>query len=272
MPLRWPDFQPDLDDLRRRGRPTAPGSSSSTTRTIQPVPCSAPMCCEVIVRLAERHDAVIVTDEVYEHLVLTEPHIPVATLPGACGAYADDLVGGGKTFNTTGWKIGWIHGPADLITAVLTVKQFLTYVNGAPFQPAIAAGLRLAGLRTSADIACGLCAAKRDILAAGLRAAGFDRVAARRGPTSPWPTPARSDGADAACLLPRAPRARRGRRHSADRLRSMPARPAPTTPALVRFAACKRVDGAGGGSVAARPPPAACQRGRRSRARAAPRR
>ncbi|MEO6309766.1 MAG: aminotransferase class I/II-fold pyridoxal phosphate-dependent enzyme, partial [Leifsonia sp.] len=79
---------------------------------------------------------------------------------------------GGKTFNTTGWKIGWLSAPAPIVTAILAVKQFLSYVNGAPFQPAIAQGLDLpdsfyTGIAT--DLA-----AKRDLLAAGLRAAGFE--------------------------------------------------------------------------------------------------
>ena len=79
---------------------------------------------------------------------------------------------GGKTFRTTGWKIGWATGPAELIGAVTAVKQFLTYVNGAPFQPAIAAGLRLpdeffAGIADTQRV-------RRDLLALGLREAGFD--------------------------------------------------------------------------------------------------
>jgi N-succinyldiaminopimelate aminotransferase len=49
----------------------------------------------------------------------------------------------GKTFNVTGWKVGWICGPAALVSAVRTAKQFLTYVNAGPFQPAVAAGLAL---------------------------------------------------------------------------------------------------------------------------------
>src|SRR5690606_4917989 len=97
---------------------------------------------DAIVRLAETHDAIIVTDEVYEHLVFDAPHVPIATLPGAW-ARTLTISSGGKTFSTTGWKIGWITGPDPLVDAVLAVKQFLTYVNGAPFQPAIATGLRL---------------------------------------------------------------------------------------------------------------------------------
>jgi N-succinyldiaminopimelate aminotransferase len=170
VPLPWPSFQPDLEQLR--------AAVTDRTRVIlvndPHNPTGAVFSAEVhdeIVRLAERHDAVIVTDEVYEHLVFQERHVPIATLPGAWGRTLS-ISSGGKTFSTTGWKIGWISGPADLVDAVLAVKQFLTYVNGSPFQPAIATGLRLgdAFFRGIADALRG----KRDRLGQGLRAAGFD--------------------------------------------------------------------------------------------------
>ncbi len=130
VPLRWPDFQPDLDELRR--------AVTDRTRVIlvndPHNPTGAVFSAEVreeVVRLAERHDAIIVTDEVYEHLVFDEPHVPIATLPGAWERTLT-ISSGGKTFSTTGWKIGWVTGPADLVDAVLAVKQFLTYVNGSP--------------------------------------------------------------------------------------------------------------------------------------------
>lgn len=170
VPLRWPDFQPDHDDLVRAvtdrtkvilvNNPHNPTGAVFDRATL-----------ELIVELATRHDAIIVTDEVYEHLVYGTRHIPVASLPGAWERTLT-LSSGGKTFSTTGWKIGWATGPAALVTAVTTVKQFLTYVNGAPFQPAIAAGLRLPDAFFS-GVAAEL-QAKRDILAAGLSSAGFD--------------------------------------------------------------------------------------------------
>ncbi|MET0829171.1 MAG: aminotransferase class I/II-fold pyridoxal phosphate-dependent enzyme [Microbacterium sp.] len=170
VPLRWPDFQPDLDELR--------SAVSDRTRIIlvndPHNPTGAVFTRELkdeIIRLAERHDAVIVTDEVYEHLVFDGPHVPIATLPGAWERTLT-ISSGGKTFSATGWKIGWIAGPADLVDAVLAVKQFLTYVNGAPFQPAIATGLRLPDAFFD-EIARTL-RRKRDLLGSGLRAAGFD--------------------------------------------------------------------------------------------------
>ncbi|MCC2034172.1 aminotransferase class I/II-fold pyridoxal phosphate-dependent enzyme [Microbacterium allomyrinae] len=170
VPLRWPGFQPDLGDLR--------AAVNDRTRVIlvndPHNPTGAVFTAEVrdeIVRLAERHDAVIVTDEVYEHLVFDAPHVPIATLPGAWERTLT-ISSAGKTFSTTGWKIGWISGPAPLVDAVLAVKQFLTYVNGSPFQPAIATGLRL-GDEFFRGIGATL-RAKRDLLGEGLLAAGFD--------------------------------------------------------------------------------------------------
>lgn len=169
VPLRFPDFQPDLDELAR--------AVTDRTRLIivndPHNPTGAVFSAEAraeIVRLAERHDAWIVTDEVYEHLVFDGAHVPLATLPGAAERTLS-ISSGGKTFSATGWKVGWVTGPADLVDAVLAVKQFLTYTNATPFQHAIAAGLALPGAYF-AGIAATL-RAKRDLLAAGLHDAGY---------------------------------------------------------------------------------------------------
>jgi N-succinyldiaminopimelate aminotransferase len=116
-------------------------------------------------------DLLVLTDEVYEHLVFDGArHVSIATLPGM---RERTLVvsSGGKTFNTTGWKIGWICGPAPVVTAVRTAKQFLTFVNGGPFQPAIAVGLDLPDdffERLRLDLQ-----RRRDALVGGLRDAGL---------------------------------------------------------------------------------------------------
>jgi N-succinyldiaminopimelate aminotransferase len=121
--------------------------------------------------LAIGADLLVLTDEVYEHLVFSgAEHVSLATLPGM-GGRTLVVSSGGKTFNTTGWKIGWICGPAPLVSAVRTAKQFLTYVNGGPFQPAIAAGLRLPD-EYFAGIAADL-ERRRDLLVSGLRKAGL---------------------------------------------------------------------------------------------------
>jgi N-succinyldiaminopimelate aminotransferase len=127
---------------------------------------------QAIADLAIEFDLIVLTDEVYEHLVFEgSGHIAMATLPGMRDRTLS-ISSGGKTFNTTGWKIGWLCGPAELIVAARTAKQFLTYVSGGPFQPAIAVGL---GLDDSyfAELAADL-QAKRDRLLPGLTAAGFD--------------------------------------------------------------------------------------------------
>ncbi|MGY1735958.1 pyridoxal phosphate-dependent aminotransferase [Geodermatophilus sp. SYSU D00684] len=116
----------------------------------------------------------LVTDEVYEHLVFDGAgHVSAATLPGLRERTL--VVGsGGKTFSTTGWKVGWACGPAPLVAAVRTAKQFLTYVNAGPFQPAIAAGLALPD-----DYFTGIARdlqRRRDVLVAGLRAAGLPTI------------------------------------------------------------------------------------------------
>ena len=112
------------------------------------------------------HDLLVLTDEVYEHLVFGgAEHRSIATLPGM---RERTLVvsSAGKTFNVTGWKIGWICGPAPLVSAVRTAKQFLTYVNGGPFQPAIAAGLR-AARRVLHRRRRATCEYRRDVLVQG---------------------------------------------------------------------------------------------------------
>jgi N-succinyldiaminopimelate aminotransferase len=116
------------------------------------------------------HDLVAVTDEVYEHLVFDGRHVPLATLPGMFERTVT-ISSAGKTFSCTGWKIGWLCAPAELVDAVKTVKQFLTYVNGGPFQFAIAEGLGLPAA-TFRRLAAAL-GEKRDRLAAGLACAGF---------------------------------------------------------------------------------------------------
>lgn len=124
-----------------------------------------------IAELALDHDLLVISDEVYEHLTFDDAtHIPIATLPGMADRTVT-ISSGGKTFSFTGWKIGWACGAPELIAAVRSVKQFLTFVNGAPFQQAIAAGLRL-GDEYFTDFAATL-QTKRDRLGAGLRAAGF---------------------------------------------------------------------------------------------------
>ncbi len=125
---------------------------------------------EAVARVCRERDLIAVTDEVYEHLVFDGHHRPLSTLPGMAERTVT-VSSAGKTFSFTGWKIGWVTGPAELVAAVRTVKQFLTYVNGAPFQPAVATGLRLPDSYFAS--AAWELREKRNRLCAGLVAAGF---------------------------------------------------------------------------------------------------
>ncbi|MFC7217049.1 pyridoxal phosphate-dependent aminotransferase [Streptomyces polyrhachis] len=123
-----------------------------------------------VAELAVEHDLLVVTDEVYEHLVFDGAHLPPASFPGM----RERTVGissAGKTFSLTGWKVGWVTAPPELLAAVRSAKQYLTFVSAGPFQYAVAEALALPdayyeGQREELR-------AKRDLLSAGLADAGF---------------------------------------------------------------------------------------------------
>lgn len=170
VPLRAPDFSLDVTAL----------ADAFTDRTVLVIlnsphnPTGRVLTEDELTRIAQlasRHDAVVLSDEVYEHLTFDgHRHIPMATLPGM--AERTLTVGSaGKTFAVTGWKIGWITGPDVLVDDVLLVKQYLTYTSGAPLQPAVALGL--ADPPESFTARADDLARRRDLLAAGLTAAGL---------------------------------------------------------------------------------------------------
>lgn len=168
--LRFPDFAVDEASLRAAFSPhtrlvllNTPHNPTGKVFTRAEL--------ELVASLARESGAVVVTDEVYEHLVFDGvTHVPMATLPGMATRTLT-ISSAGKTFSATGWKVGWVHGPAELVSAVRTVKQFLTFVASGPFQPAVALALGLddAVYRSLA----GSLQAKRDLLIAGLETAGF---------------------------------------------------------------------------------------------------
>lgn len=126
---------------------------------------------QMVADIAIDRDLIVVSDEVYEHLTFDGAvHIPIATLPGMRGRTVT-ISSGGKSFNTTGWKIGWACAPAPLLNAVRMAKQLFTFAGGTPFQPAIAAGLRLPD-RYFVDLASDL-QRKRDVLSEALSRAGL---------------------------------------------------------------------------------------------------
>lgn len=125
-----------------------------------------------LAQLAVDKDLLVITDEVYEHLVFDgRRHLPLASYPGMADRTIT-ISSAAKMFNVTGWKIGWACGPAELIAGVRAAKQYLSYVGGAPFQPAVAHALDneeawVAALRVSMQ-------AKRDRLSAALKDLGFE--------------------------------------------------------------------------------------------------
>ncbi|MGW2831251.1 pyridoxal phosphate-dependent aminotransferase [Streptomyces sp. NPDC001286] len=125
-----------------------------------------------IAELAVERDLLVVTDEVYEHLVFDDAeHLPLTTFPGMRDRTVT-IGSAGKTFSFTGWKVGWVTASPPLVTAVRSAKQFLTYVSSGPFQYAVAEALALPDAYFTAFREDML--AKRDLLAAGLKDAGFD--------------------------------------------------------------------------------------------------
>ncbi|MDQ1502474.1 MAG: N-succinyldiaminopimelate aminotransferase [Actinomycetota bacterium] len=126
---------------------------------------------DAVARVCVEHDLLAVTDEVYEHLVYDGRHIPLATLPGMAERTVT-ISSHGKTFSFTGWKVGWACGPADLIAAVRTVKQYLSYSGATPFQHAATVALALPA--SYHDVLAAGLTQRRDLLCQGLRDAGLD--------------------------------------------------------------------------------------------------
>ncbi|MFD3582759.1 pyridoxal phosphate-dependent aminotransferase [Streptomyces sp. NPDC058683] len=163
-------FRLDLDELRAAVTPrtrlllvNTPHNPTGTVLTRAEL--------TAIAELAVERDLLVVTDEVYEHLVFDKAgHLPLATFPGMRERTVT-IGSAGKTFSFTGWKVGWVTSTPELVTAVRSAKQFLTYVASGPFQYAVAEALALPDAYFEAfreDMRT-----KRDILAAGLAEAGF---------------------------------------------------------------------------------------------------
>ena len=171
VPLRWPEYRLDADLLAAavtdRTRLILINTPHNPTgRVFETAELAA------VARVARAADLLVVTDEVYEHLAFApHRHVPLATLEGMADRTIT-ISSAGKTFSVTGWKIGWAHARPDLIDAIAAVKQFLTFVNGSPFQPAVAQALLLPDVRFQ-EIAADL-QARSELLTGGLVAAGFD--------------------------------------------------------------------------------------------------
>ncbi|MEU6069284.1 MULTISPECIES: pyridoxal phosphate-dependent aminotransferase [Streptomyces] len=164
-------FRLDLDELRaavtdrtRLLLINTPHNPTGTVLTRQEL--------AAIAELAVERNLLVVTDEVYEHLVFDDAeHLPLASFPGMRERTVT-IGSAGKTFSFTGWKVGWVTATPALVTAVRSVKQFLTYVASGPFQYAVAEALALPDAYFTGFRADML--ARRDVLAAGLAQAGFE--------------------------------------------------------------------------------------------------
>lgn len=164
-------FALDVDALRRAVTPAtraliinSPHNPTGTVFTESEL--------AAIARIAVEADLLVIADEVYEHLVFAgRTHLPLAGFEGMAQRTVT-ISSAAKMFNCTGWKIGWACGPAQLLAGVRAAKQYLSYVGGAPFQPAVALALNtedawVASLRATMQ-------ARRDRLAAGLAHIGFE--------------------------------------------------------------------------------------------------
>jgi N-succinyldiaminopimelate aminotransferase len=167
--LRPPGFRPDINELAKaitaKTRLILLNSPHNPTGTVFGRDELA-----AIAKLAVEHDLLVVTDEVYEHLAFDVKHIPIAEFPGMRERTVS-VSSAGKTFAFTGWKIGWVKAVPELVAAVKTAKQFLTFVSGGPFQYAVAQALALpdayyAKLKDDLIV-------QRDLLSDGLDEIGF---------------------------------------------------------------------------------------------------
>ena len=168
--LRAPHFRLDADELRAAVGPrtrlvllNTPHNPTGTVLRREEL--------QAVADVAIEHDLVVVTDEVYEHLVFDEhEHVPIATLPGMRERTLT-LSSVGKSYSVTGWKVGWATGPARLVQAVMAAKTWLTFTSGSAVQPAVAHALD-----HEPDWPAGLARRlqeRRDLLCAGLSAAGL---------------------------------------------------------------------------------------------------
>lgn len=168
--LRAPDFRLDGDALRaavtartRLVLLNSPHNPTGTVLTREEL--------QVVADVAVEHGLLVVTDEVYEHLVFDgRSHVPLAALPGMRERTLT-LSSVGKSWSFTGWKVGWATGPAPLVAAVLAAKQWLTFTSGSPLQPAVAHALDHEAdwpLELARDLQ-----GRRDLLLEGLRSLGL---------------------------------------------------------------------------------------------------
>jgi len=170
VPLEPPDFSFDPERLRRAFTPrtraiifNSPNNPTGKVFTRREL--------ETIAALCQEHDALAITDEIYEHIVFDgRRHLPIATLPGMRERTVT-ISGVSKSYSVTGWRIGYTISPPDLAVGIRRAHDFVTVGAPAPLQEAAVTALNLpdayyVGLRESYQ-------ARRDLLCGLLEAAGF---------------------------------------------------------------------------------------------------
>ena len=168
--MEAPDYTLDINELRKAITPRTKVIVVNTPHNPSGAVTSRAEL-QAVADLAIEHNLVVISDEVYEHMAFEGEHVSISTLAGMRERTLT-ISSAGKLFSYTGWKIGWITGPKQLVDAARTVKQFLTYVVGGPFQYALAEALDngdqwLAELRTSLMHS-------RDHFTSGLKSLGFE--------------------------------------------------------------------------------------------------
>lgn len=178
VPLRAPDLAVDADALAAACGPrTAVILLNSPHNPTGKV--FTPAELELVAEQARQHDAVVVTDEVYEHMTFDGvPHVPMASLPGMWERTIT-ISSAGKTFSVTGWKVGWASGAPELVDVVASTSQWLTFSGGAAYQPAVAEGLGRIG--ELVDPLTRELGRRRDLLVDGLRDAGLEPLVPQGG-------------------------------------------------------------------------------------------
>jgi len=170
LPLRQPGFRPDLDAMADAITPrtrcivlNTPHNPTGTVFTRDELAQIAVLACE--------HDLLVITDDAYEHIVFEGEHVPIMAMPGMSERTVT-IGSAGKTFSFTGWRVGWVTAAPELVAAVRTAKQYLTFVGSGPFQYAVAQGLALPNAYY--DSVSTSYRARRDLFCDGLAEVGFE--------------------------------------------------------------------------------------------------
>ena len=176
--LRFPDFTLDIDELEscigERTRAVFINTPHNPTGKV-----FSRDELEGVAKLCIRHDLLVITDEVYEHITYdgTE-HVSMASLQDMRERTLT-ISGAGKTFSMTGWRLGWATGPRDIVAAVQRAHQYIAFAPATPLQAALGTVFRSLGDGYFTELREGY-EARRSLLLEALQSMGL-RVAVPRG-------------------------------------------------------------------------------------------